>query len=493
MRNKTNLEEMNQYFNINFFRLSISLFFLAAFSFVQAQNTLVMGTIENNLAREIEIQINQKYLNDEVDLYKSNVLEDGTFMFAVQINEPQLAKIIYARNEALIYLEPNDTLVINSEANSFQYALKFSGRGGANNNCLFKYIEENPPIMNPWQLLQYKKGIFWFANEQTMDNKMQRLKGGAFSEEMSKKRDKSMSMLLEFQNQEHERELTEDFISYLETDIYFSWAYHMLLYGSVYKNMHQLDEATFFNFLDDIAIHDRSLGNYWYRNFLLAYINHKAMEENKEGDEYVNQIKLADTLLQSKQQAFVKAHLIYKAFYAKRADQIILPYIDFLETNPYQIFDEKVTGAYEKAMKYAVGTPAPDFSIKNKENVPVNLLDFQGKVVFLNFWASWCRPCIKKMNRLKPIQRDLESRNIVFLNISLDRDRSAWLNSVELNGFKGVHVLAEGALESDVSALYEVKALPQYFIVDKRGNFAEKPLVKGEDALKMTLEYLNNR
>lgn len=479
---------MNNHYTIFF----LFLFLLPLYLSAQAPNTLVMGKIDQSLAKHIELQVNQKYLKDAVDLYKSNILEDGSFMFAVEINEPQLAKIIYARNEALIYLEPNDTLVINSAANSFQFSLKFSGRGGANNTCFFEHVKNNPPVMNAWELLQYKKGIFWFANEKMMDSQMQQLDEAKFVAKLNRKKNKSMAKLLQFQTQDNGK-LTNDFIAFLETDIYYDWAYHMLLYGSVYHNIHQINQDDFFAFLKDIPLHDKKLGSYWYRNFLLAYTNHIAMQQPKDKDEYVDQYLLANSMLQAKQKAFVQAHLLYKAFYAKRVDVIIPYYLDFLETNPYPIFDEKVIGAYQKAMRYAVGTPAPDFTINNLQNEAIDLLDFQGKVVFLNFWASWCRPCMTKMNRLKPMQRDLEAQNVVFLNVSLDRDRSAWMNSVQANDFGGVHLMADGALESEVSALYEVKALPQYFIIDKQGNFAEKPRSKDLEDLKKTLEYLNLR
>ena len=472
--------------------LFILLFFFPVYVIGQAPNTLVMGTVKNNLAKHIELQVNQKYLNDAVDLYKSNILEDGSFMFAVEINEPQFAKIIYARNEALVYLEPHDTLVIDSEANSFQYSLQFSGRGGLNNVYNYQHLKENPPIMNSWDLLQYQKGIFWFTNEQSVDNQMQQMGRSQFTMELSRKKDKAMSRLLQFQNQE-QGELSRDFIAFMETEIYFDWAYHMLLYGSIYHNMHQFDQDDFFSFLNDIPIQDKQLGSYWYRNFLLAYVNHVSIKQNKEGDPYVNQYLLADSLLQSKQQAFVKAHLLYKAFYAKRINEIIPYYIDFVETNPYPVYDEKVTSAYQKAMRYAIGAPAPDFSLMSMENEQISLTDFKGKVVFLNFWASWCRPCINKMYQMKSMQRELESQNVVFLNVSLDRDKSSWINSVQTNGFHGVHVMAEGSLESQVSASYEVKALPQYFLIDKNGSFAEKPLSKGIENLKRTLEYLNLR
>lgn len=469
-----------------------SILFFPIFLYGQTANTMVTGKINGSLAKYIELQINEKYLNDDVDLYKSKMEPDGSFKFWVQVEEPQIAKLIYARNETLIYLEPNDTLHIESEANSFQYSMRFSGPSGDNNTCFYEYLKDNPPILNAWQMVQYQKGIFWFANEQKVDNQMQQQKQAAFTQTIGEKKNAAMSKLIQFQNRDNVN-LSNAFINYLETEIFYDWAYHLLLYGSVYNHMHQLDEAQFFTFLNDIPLQDKSIGSYWYRNFLLAYVNHKSMQQASGGDEYVHQYQVAEELLYEKARSFVQAHLLYKGFYANRADAILPYYLQFLETNPYPDYDEKVAAAYEKAMRYAVGSPAPDFSISSIQDESISLLDYQGKVVLLNFWASWCRPCMRKMSQLKPIQKDLEAEDIVFVNISLDRDPSAWKRSIQINDFQGVHLLAEGAMNSRVSSLYEVKALPQYFIIDKRGNFAEKPRTKTLDDLKLTLQYLNKR
>lgn len=480
---------------MNLYKTLLILFFSSVIPMLlpaQDVNTLITGKINGSLSKYIELQINKKYLSDEVDLYKANVSPEGEFSFWIEVNEPQIAKLIFARNETVIYIEPNDTLNILSEANSFQYSMRFSGPGGDNNTCFHEYLKNNPPILNAWQMVQYQKGIFWFANEQKVDAQMQRQKQEAYSLAASQKKDQAMSKLLNFQNKDNIR-LSGDFINYLESEIFYDWAYHMLLYGSVYNHMHQIDEASFFAFLDDVPLHDKSIGSYWYRNFLLGYVNYRSLERKNEGDEYVNQYQLAEELLQTKARSFVQAHLLYKGFYANRADAILPYYLQYLESNPYPIYDEKVAGAYEKAMRYAVGSPAPDFSISDIQDESISLLDYQGKVVLLNFWASWCRPCMRKMNQMKPIQNDLEAENIVFLNISLDRDPSEWKRSIEINDFQGIHLLAEGAMNSEVSSLYEVRALPQYFIIDKRGNFAEKPRTKTLDDLKLTLQYLNKR
>jgi len=76
---------------------------------IQAQNTLVMGKIKNaKLVRTIDLGINLRYLDNTVETYTSNIIDDNTFAFAIQITEPQLVSLEYARNTGMLYLEPRN-------------------------------------------------------------------------------------------------------------------------------------------------------------------------------------------------------------------------------------------------------------------------------------------------------------------------------------------------------------------------------------------------
>lgn len=453
-------------------------------------NTIVMGSLTDvGLMKEIELQMNQKYLNGRVDQYRSNILEDGTFAFSIEVNEPQVATLLYSRNKALIYLEPGDTLYINSSGNSFQYSLRFSGPGGTNNSYYTDYLEKHPPRLNPLELLQYKKGIYWFANSPDMDIQMQRQGVGQFTHELKLIREKANADLT-FYTQNNPDGLSSDFVDFLNSEINYDWAYHLLLYGSVYKNVHQVDDS-FFDYLKEVPLHEGHIGSYWYRHFLQAFVNYQYLQGEYPGDPFIEQYNLADTLLENKGRAYFQSQMIYRAFSAKHLDEILPHYTKFLEQNPYEDFDEKIVRSFQKAMRYAVGTSAPDFSAKDLEEEVVSLGDYAGKVVFLNFWASWCRPCMEKMKELKPIQAELEKQDIVFLNISMDRKKEMWLKAIENNEFGGKHILLKGDINAEIAQKYEVKALPEYFIIDKKGSFAEKPIIYDIEALRKVLEHLN--
>ena len=125
-------------------------------------NTLVIGKINNriSLEKEITIQVNIHYMTSDTEEYTSNILEDGTFAFGINVREPQYATLIYSREKKLIYLEPNDTLGININGRSYPSNVLFGERGGGNNNFLAEYLKENPKELNQFKKYSSEKGFF---------------------------------------------------------------------------------------------------------------------------------------------------------------------------------------------------------------------------------------------------------------------------------------------------------------------------------------------
>src|SRR5262249_14844611 len=66
--------------------------------------------------------------------------------------------------------------------------------------------------------------------------------------------------------------------------------------------------------------------------------------------------------------------------------------------------------------------PAKDFQVSGRDNRPLNLADFKGKVVFLNFWATWCKPCEEEMPGMERLYQKFKDRGLVVLAISEDAD-----------------------------------------------------------------------
>ena len=146
---------------------------------------------------------------------------------------------------------------------------------------------------------------------------------------------------------------------------------------------------------------------------------------------------------------------------------------DFKKINPHPEYTETIAAALHKALRLRPGQPAPDFTLSDLDGQPVSLSQFKEKAIFLDFWASWCGPCIGDLAFLRQIKAQMADQQVVFLNISLDESDSAWRKAVAEHGIKGVHVRAHG-WGSEVAKIYNVKSLPEYYLVDAQGLIVER-------------------
>lgn len=469
----------------------IVIFLLATFFSLtlQAQpNALVMGKITNRgLIKTIDLNVNQKYLDGHFITYTSKILEDNTFAFAVEVLEPQLVTLTYSRNPAVFYIEPNDTIYLDTDANSFQYSLKFDGSGAPNNEFYTEYTQDNPIDASPFTQVMYKQKNYWYKINQNMNLLMQRHKQDEFSKKILLKKESAFMEMDAFHNN-NGGILSQEFRDFMEAEIIYRWAYHMLAYGNVYKNVHQVT-PDFFDFLHEVPLQSDQIGNHWYREFLMAYMDYLLMKDEATEANFQNMYELAAEQLGGSSMAFVQSESIANGL-LKEEEGIMEKYLEFVENNPYVDYDEKVLTAYQKSRKNAIGASAPNFQLSDINGDVVQLTDFKGKVIMLNFWASWCRPCISKMNEMKLMQDEMDERGVVFVNVSLDRTEEAWKSAVTDNQFTGIQLFAQGNIDADVAYDYDVTAIPQYFLIDQRGTFAEKPKSFKMRDIKESLLYL---
>ena len=96
---------------------------------------------------------------------------------------------------------------------------------------------------------------------------------------------------------------------------------------------------------------------------------------------------------------------------------------EFLGDNSYPEYTEVVEEVVRETSKFKPGQPAPDFTLDDLEGQSISLSDFKGQAVFLDFWASWCGPCIEAVPFLEKIKQRTRDQKVVFLNISLDPRR----------------------------------------------------------------------
>ncbi len=119
-----------------------------------------------------------------------------------------------------------------------------------------------------------------------------------------------------------------------------------------------------------------------------------------------------------------------------------------------------------------IGSLAPDFTLVDQENRPQTLSSFQGKVVLINFWATWCGPCQYEMPSLELLYRKFQGRGLVVLGVSLDEEGwpviREFLQKVPLS----FPVLNDR--EQQVTELYQTFRIPETYLIDKSGKIADK-------------------
>lgn len=135
------------------------------------------------------------------------------------------------------------------------------------------------------------------------------------------------------------------------------------------------------------------------------------------------------------------------------------------------------------------GQMAPDFTLKDLEGKDVSLKDLRGKVVYIDFWASWCLPCVMENKAIKKLKPKYEHKDIVFLYITKDISDSVWRDAVKRQEIEGIHLMGGG---NEVFDRYQADAVPKYVLIDKEGKIvtANAPRPSDPDVLTPLLDRL---
>jgi peroxiredoxin len=120
-----------------------------------------------------------------------------------------------------------------------------------------------------------------------------------------------------------------------------------------------------------------------------------------------------------------------------------------------------------------VGKVAPDFELPDLGDKSVRLSDYRGKVVFLNFWATWCKPCREEMPSMEVLYKNFENDGLVVLAVSIDRvttkkDIPPFVKSLSLS----FPVLVDSWGQTDKR--YKLMGVPETYIIDQQGVLREK-------------------
>jgi cytochrome c biogenesis protein CcmG, thiol:disulfide interchange protein DsbE len=131
--------------------------------------------------------------------------------------------------------------------------------------------------------------------------------------------------------------------------------------------------------------------------------------------------------------------------------------------------------SYRQGEASIAGKTAWDFSLEI-DGKPGHLTDLKGKVVVLNFWASWCPPCVEETPALNRLQKHIESRKGVILGVAADEDPAAYEKFLRDQGviFPTYRDPSTNDNHSPIAQTYGTSMYPETYVIDRRGKIARK-------------------
>jgi cytochrome c biogenesis protein CcmG/thiol:disulfide interchange protein DsbE len=129
-----------------------------------------------------------------------------------------------------------------------------------------------------------------------------------------------------------------------------------------------------------------------------------------------------------------------------------------------------LSACYSGTRPPRVGLAAPDFTVHDSDRT-VTLSQFKGQVVVLNFWATWCPPCIEEMPSLVRMQQRMQPKGVTVVAVSIDADESNYRRFLKDHG---VNLLTVRDPDQKSTGLYGTSKFPETYIIDRKGVMRRK-------------------
>ena len=140
--------------------------------------------------------------------------------------------------------------------------------------------------------------------------------------------------------------------------------------------------------------------------------------------------------------------------------------------------------------KMVVGQPFPDFKEVDLEGNPLSVAQFKGKVVLVDFWATWCGPCIQELPNVLETYQQYHEKGFEIIGISLDNKKESLTQFIENRKMSWPQFFDGNGWDNKLAVQYGIKSIPATYLVDAEGNLAAKNL-RGPALAKKVGELLD--
>lgn len=466
---------------------------IAAWADNNGKKTRITGIISGSKETEITVNYQEYALLSSLEKTTAEVLPDGSFRCEIRLKGPTRVFLTLGatpveeeftltrgdgrdttistrtnRSELVyLYLRPGDRQHIQVETGKIRETLRITGKNASNS----RYLNEED-----WRFNQYKdkhlKNYFSYVNF----NEQQYL------EYVENRRQARMDFLRDFSEQ---HKLSKALAHTSEWTIYTDAIMAKLLYPtqrSNYRDENFQPSEGYYAFLKDVQLDTSPAEKGISYFYFLDYYLKESFRLTANTDPDTDIIDFAARKLSGKPLFEYYAFALGSNFKRKLYDK-------FGPKSPYPALAKKVRQKYQKMEGMLEGSPAPELALLDTAGNLMHLQDLKGQYVYIDFWATWCGPCIQEIPHLDKLAEDYASRNIVFVSISMDKpqDKQKWINFVREHQLKGIQVWADAEQNKKVSQAFNILQIPRFALLDEEGNIVDANTFRPSDPKIRTL------
>ena len=251
---------------------------------------------------------------------------------------------------------------------------------------------------------------------------------------------------------------------------------------------------------DEQEILSSSLKNYRNRRGSLTaiYRNPKSNDSLKksvlEGLKiiYDNHTEIEQEFIKKNPKSYVSAFLVdfFSTTFGKtKTEELYNILNDSIKTSSY---GKNINRYLSLNKNLKIGDKYVDFSMTNEKGELISLSDFEGKLLLLDFWASWCGPCIEEYPALKKAYSKFNKDGFEIVSISEDQTKERWLKAIEKNELNWINLWQNDGNKADPYLIYGINGIPDNFLIDENGIIVARNL-RGENLISEIESNLENK